>query len=151
MSTVSEKPRVIAVNRKAPLNFKAFGISAEGWSIYEQDDRSVKLGKIDLNKISFETRFTSGPIQERLNRLATLDVTCLDVKILETILENRSLIPESWEALECIHFEGTTLINPNGWYMVMRLCYDNKLGRWHTYSCSLDEWSNPYPSAVLRH
>ncbi|MEK7182253.1 MAG: hypothetical protein AAB679_00640, partial [Patescibacteria group bacterium] len=74
--------QIIQIDRSQPFDPAKF-ISA-GWSIEEQDERSLALTEVDLSKVVFETTLEKNEKnikgEERLERLKEKNVVRLDAK-----------------------------------------------------------------------
>ena len=126
----------LLIDRTQPFNPSTF--IGEGWSIEEEDERSLALTEVDLNEIRFETMLKRGETsitgEEKLKRLKTSGNIRLDAKIFYTLWENKNLIPESWKekvngSIRFIYFDGTVLCSPRGSRYVLCLCWVG--GGWH--------------------
>lgn len=146
---------MLQIDRSTPFNHAAF--LGNGWSIVEQDERSLALPEIDLNKISFETTLRPGEVsikgEEKLRRLKEAGHIRLDAQVLQTLWENQHLIPESWKEktggnTTYIFFDGTILQRPDGdRYVLYLYWYD---GEWHWHCRWLgSDWFAMNPSACL--
>ena len=148
-------PKVIPIGRTSAFDPVAF--IGEGWSIVEQDERSLKLSEVDLTKVNFETmlkdRESSVVGEEKLKRLIESGYIRLDAKVFQTLWENQHLIPESWKQktngnTTYIFFNGTFLRDSYGRRCVLYLCWDG--GEWD-WGCRWldDEFDAFSPSLVL--
>jgi len=148
---------LLSIDRTKPFN-PAFFIIGTGWSIDEEDQRSLSLTKVDLTKVRLETMLKSNENvitggEEKLERLKEAGYIRLDAKILWTLWENQSLIPESWKEkingnVCFIYFDGTVLLSSDGFRYVLCLYWDG--GEW-VWGCTLLDcnWDIHFPSAVL--
>jgi hypothetical protein len=153
---------ILQIDRSTPFDPVAF--LGDGWSIVEQDERSLALTEVDLSKINFETTLKDGERSvvgwEKFKRLKNAGYIRLDAKVFQTLLENQHLIPESWKEefklmegfsmadVFRIYFDGTVLRDPSGDRYVIYMYWDD--GRWNTRLAWFgDEWSDITPSAVL--
>ncbi len=149
------EPKIVSIDRSAAFGPVAF-IGA-GWSVVEQDERSLTLTEIDPTKVQFKVTLKNSESsvvgEEKLKRLIASGEIRLDAKILQTLWENQYLIPESWKQLTngnttFIYFDGTVLQDSSGDRYV--LCLYWNAGRWHWYYLWLGyEWHANHPSAVL--
>lgn len=149
------EPKVIPIDRTSAFDPVAF--IGEGWSIVEEDERSLKLGEVDLTKVNFETmlkeRESSVVGEEKLKRLKDAGHIRLDAKVFQTLWENQHLIPASWKEptngnTTYVFFDGTILRRSDGRRCVLCLYWDD--GEWHWYYLWLDNWWRANdPSAVL--
>ncbi len=108
-------------------------------SIEEQDERSLALSEVDLNKIRLETVLREGETritgEEILERLKAGGNILLDVGLLKALWWNKSRIPKSWKErrldgnIRYIYFYGTILRSPGGSRCVPCL-YWGVDGRW---------------------
>jgi len=148
-------PKVIPIGRTSAFDPVAF--IGEGWSIVEQDERSLKLSEVDLTKVNFETmlkdRESSVVGEEKLKRLIESGYIRLDAKVFQTLWENQHLLPESWKQktngnTTYIFFDGTTLRDSGGDRCVLYLCWHG--GEWDWDCLWLDdEFVASSPSLVL--
>lgn len=146
---------MIQIDRTAPFDPVTF--IGEGWSIVEQDERSLKLTEVDLSKVQFETMLKHGETsvvgEEKLKRLIASGNIRLDAKVFQTLWENQHLIPEAWKQLTngnttYVFFDGTILQDSDGHRFVMYLFWYG--GEWSWYFFWLgSKWRAFYPSAVL--
>jgi hypothetical protein len=147
--------RIITIDRTSAFDPVAFlGV---GWSIVEQDERSLKLTEVDLTKVSFKTMLKDGEEtvvgEEKLKRLIASGGIRLDAKVLETLWENQHLIPESWKQstngnTTYIFFDGTILRHSSGRRYVLSLCWGGGLWDWR-YDWLDRKWGANDPSVVL--
>jgi len=117
-------------------------IIGKGWSIMEQDERSLSLTEIDLNKVSLETYLKTGEKfikgEEKLRREKQDKQIRLDAGILLTLWVKQDSIPESWKEkvngkTKYIFFDGTILQRSDGRRYVLCLCWVNNKWRWSCY------------------
>jgi hypothetical protein len=149
------EPKVIPIDRTSAFDPVAF--IGEGWSIVEEDERSLALGEVDLTKVNFETmlkeRESSVVGEEKLKRLKDAGHIRLDAKVFQTLWENQHLIPASWKEptngnTTYVFFDGTILRDSRGNRYVLYLCWFD--GEWDwDYIWLGREWSARDPSAVL--
>lgn len=149
------EPEIVKIDRSQP--FDPVGFIGKGWSIREEDARSLALTELDLTKVQFKTmlredeRVVKG--EKKLQRLKESGYIRLDARIFQTLWENQYLIPEKWKEktegyTTFIYFDGTVLRSPRGRRYVLSLCWDD--GRWGwRYRWLEDGWVVDYPSAVL--
>lgn len=148
--------KIIPIDRSKP--FKPTEFIGKGWTVIEEDKRSLALTEVDLSKIYLKTCLKKDEFQikgkERLKRLKKAGYIRLDAKIFQTLLENKHLIPETLKEkidgnIPLIFFDGTILRSPNGTRYVLSLYWDGAQwdwpGRWFV-SCGCHVI---YPSAVL--
>ena len=149
------EPKIVKIDRSQPFGPVKF--LGEGWSIAEQDERSLALTEIDLAKVWLETTLRDGETrvrgEEKLRRLKEAGHIRLDVRVFQTLWENQALIPESWKQktngeTTYICFDGTVLRNPRGYRYGLSLYWDD--GQWHwNYDWLEYGWHVNIPSAVL--
>lgn len=142
---------VLTINRSKPFDPAKF--IGKGWTIEEQDERSLALTQVTLADITLQTTLKesdNGRVQgeEKLRRLKAESLIRLDAGIFQALWENKSLIPESWKIKNAVYFDGTVLRNPNGYRYVLYLYWDGDRWRWHCNWLDND-WGAGYPSAVL--
>lgn len=158
----------IPINRSTPFDPAEF--LGQGWSIWkgpaagdglsgdeEQDERSLALTEVDLSQIRFETclkdREDAVKGEEKLKRLKESGHIRLDVKIFQTLWNNKYLIPANWKEkingnTRFIFFDGTTLRGPDGYRYVLCLYFSGGGWRWFCFWLG-DVWGSSSPSAVL--
>ena len=142
---------IITVNRSRTFNPAKF--IGRGWTIEEEDERSLALTQVDLSAILLETTLKpsdNGRVQgeEKLRRLKASGHIRLDAMVLQTLWENKHLIPESWKTKNAVYFDGTVLRRPFGSRCV--LCLSWYGDEWNWYYDWLDhDWNAENPSAVL--
>ena len=148
-------PKIIQIDRSN--KFSPVEFLGKGWTIEEEDKRSLKLTEVDLTKIRFETclKVGEGYItgEEKLKRLKSAGHIRLDVQIFLTLWKNQHLIPDKWKEktngnTTYFYFDGTVLRGPGGNRYV--LCLGWSGGRWG-WGCFwlVGDWSVDGPSAVL--
>ena len=137
--------------------FDPVALLGKGWSIEEQDERSLALNEIDLSKVSFETCLKQGEAsitgEKKLKRLKTSGHIRLDARFFLALWKNQKLIPESWKektngSTTEIFFDGTVLRRPVGYRDVLYLFWRGGQWRWGYYwlDCGRAAY---YPSVVL--
>lgn len=135
LQDLSVDPNMLSIDRSKPFDPVAF--IGKGWSIAEQDERSLALPEIDLSQVCFETMLHEGESsiggEEKLKRLKTSGHIRLDAKVLQTLWENQRLIPESWKKptnsnTTFIFFDGTVLRDPDGDRCVLCLSWTTVSG-----------------------
>ncbi len=124
---------LICIDRTTPFDPSAF--MGKGWSIEEQDERSLRITELDLNKVTFETMLRSGEVsiqsEEKIRRLKEVGHIRLDAKVLQTLWEEESLIPENWKTSDGgILFGGTILRNSDGDRCVLCLRWNGRVWDW---------------------
>ncbi len=150
---------VITIDRSIP--FDAITFLGKGWSIVEQDERALALSKVDLSQVTlmepedvFEAQITG---EEYLNILKRFGALRLDAKVLQTLWENKHLIPEIWKQTrlnwKAICADGTVLLDPNGRRCVLCMYWHSFESKWilndhpleyrRSFSCE------EYPSVLL--
>lgn len=149
------EPKVIPIDRSTKFDPTKF--IGEGWSIVEEDERSLNITEVDMSKVSFEAMLEQGETyvigEEKLKRLKEHGGIRLDAKVFQTLWENQHLIPASWNEptngnATYIFFDGTVLRDPFGGRCV--LCLYWRGGEWDWDCRWLDDlWSAGRPSAVL--
>ena len=149
------EPRIISIDRTAP--FDSVKWLDQGWTIEEQDKRSLSLEQVDLANVRLEHMLKKDESwikgDERLKRLKKAGYIRLDAKVFQTFWENQALIPESWKEktngnTTLIFFDGTILRGPGGNRDVLCLCWHD--GRWvWDYRWLEYDWHVNNPSAVF--
>lgn len=149
------KGSLVTIDRTSAFDPVAF--IGNGWSIVEEDKRSLKLTEVDLTKVSFKTtlkgRENTVVGNEKLKRLIASGDIRLDAKVLQTLWENQHLIPEAWKQptngnTTYVFFDGTVLQHSGGNRYVLCLCWDDGEWRWD-YGWLGVGWHADDPSAVL--
>ena len=151
--------KVVKIDRSQPFNPTEF-MEEKGWTIKEQDKRSLAFTDLDLTKVQFKTMFKDGESSitgdEKLSRLKAAGHIRLDAKVFQTLWENKKLIPESWKKkidgkVHYIFFDGTILRSPYGDRCVLSLCWRRRYGgMWcWAYRWLISDWDHGSPSAVL--
>ena len=145
----------IPINRSRAFNPAEF--IGKGWTIVEQDERSLVLTEVDLTKVCFKDCLQKGETavngEEKLKRLKQAGHIRLDAKIFQTLWENQFLIPESWKEkidgkTHFIFFDGTVFRGPNDNRYIF--CLDWGGGEWWWGCLWLgDVWFVNNSSAVL--
>jgi ethanolamine utilization protein EutQ (cupin superfamily) len=152
---IVDGPRVISIDRTEPFDPAKF--IGDGWTIEEQDERSLALTEVDLTEAAFETTLKKGEKtvggEEKLKRLKEDGRIRLDAGIFRTLWENQHLIPEKWKEqtngnTTFIYFDGTVLRDSGGSRYVLCLCWSG--GGWNWYYDWLGgDWDARSPSVVL--
>lgn len=149
------EPKVIPIDRSTAFNPAEF--IGKGWTIEEQDERSLALTEVDLTVIRFETMLKDGETringEEKLRRLKKAGHIRLDAKVFQTLWENQHLIPERWKEktnnnTTYIFFDGSVLRGPVGDRDVLFLYWGGGGWDW-VYGWLGNDWSASDPSAVL--
>lgn len=123
---------LIKIDRSIPLDlFELFG--EKGWSMVEQDDRSLALNEIDLEKIDFRRTLNNDEAyitgEEAVSRLKKTDCVRLDAKVFQEFYKNKHLIPYDLRGFG-IHFDGTIFIAPNGHRCSLALFWNGNTWIW---------------------
>ena len=148
---------ILQIDRTSAFDPVAF--VGEGWSIVEEDERSLALAEIDLTKINFEVTLKEGEGtidgEEKLKRLKDAGHIRLDAKVLQTLWENQHLIPVSWKEPTngktiYVFFDGTILWDRlSGGCFVLYLFWNEGESEWNWYYDPLDGDYATDPSPVL--
>lgn len=129
---------------------RADGTGLEGE--LDQDERSLALDELDLNKVRFESTLEKGEKvvrgEERLLRLKAKPLIRLDPGWLTELLADTSKIPEHWKKMEHIPFDGQILRDPHGRRYVLSLYWHGKAWYWDIH-WFYNDFSADNPSAVL--
>ena len=132
---IVDGPKIIQIDRSK--SFDPVTFIGEGWSIEEQDEKSLVLTEVDLSKVVFETTLEKNEKsikgENKLKRLKEKSCIRLDAKIFQMLWENQHLIPENWKEktngnTTYIFFDGTVLRNSVGIRYVLYLYGDG--GEW---------------------
>jgi hypothetical protein len=132
---------ILKIDRSAPFNPVTF--LGEGWKVTEQDQGSLMLTEVDVQKIELV----------KYNASEEFPQIRLDAKVLQVLWENQHFIPESWKKEEFgyvtrVYFEGTELQHEEVGLGNLFLYWSN--GEWH-FSCSHHaRCSHCTPAAILR-
>lgn len=126
----------------------------QGWSIAEEDERSLALTEVDLSKVSFEMMLKTNEKliggEERLNRLKNAGYIRLDAQVFQVLWQNQGLIPESWKIDGGIFFDGTVVCDFYGDRYVLCLSWDDVEDKWCWHYFWLGEdWHTERLSACL--
>lgn len=151
MSSTAVVSNLLQIDRTIPFSPVVF--IDTGWSIAEQDNRSLAFNQVDLNKVTFETMLRSHQVwirgEEKLRRLKEAGHIRLDARVFQVLWENQGLIPEDWKTKGAIFFDGTVLRDSCGNRYVLVLIWRDDSWRWFC-NCLYDGgWFARYPSACL--
>jgi len=146
--------RIVTIDRTKP--FDPVNLLGLGWTVDEQDERSLALDQVDLAKIQLEHMLKKNETlirgEKRLRRLKKAGHVRLDAKVFQTLWEDQKLIPESWKekinGIRYIVFDGTILRYPHGPRCVLYLDWDDGRWRWDYHWLEYG-WGVRSPSAVL--
>ena len=148
---------MIQIDRSKTFDPVAF--IGKGWSIVEQDDRSLALTQIELGKIDLDHMLKKGEThikgEDKLQRMKGDERIRLDAMVFQTLWENQSIIPVLWKEKRSgnttyIFFDGTILWSPRGRRCVLCLLWFDD-GWWCWDYVWLDgEWREGDHSALLR-
>ncbi|MBI5421137.1 MAG: hypothetical protein HZA35_02380 [Parcubacteria group bacterium] len=158
---------ILTIDRSQPFNSEPF--FDNWWSFWkgpidgnglegdeEQDQRSLTITELDLNKIRLVTMFngkTRMSGEESLVLLKASGVIRLDAKVFKTLLENQSHIPKEWwkktnGLTTSIFFDGTVFRGSRGTCWTLCLCLSGGECGWGYggigYSRSVDDLSAVY-------
>lgn len=127
MSAVASASGMLYIDRSIPFDSAAF----KGLLIAKQDTRTLTLTMVDLNKVILicprQSWLADG---DKSRRSVTSNELRLDARVLQTALENVSLIPDDWKTKGYIHFDGSLLHHPGDPQLcVMYLFWF--AGKWH--------------------
>ena len=149
------EPKIIPIDRTR--SFDLVKLLGQGWTIEEQDERSLTLTQVNLANVRLEHMLKKGEDritgEEKLKRLKKAGQIRLDIKVFQILWENKAWIPEAWKQktndnTTFVFFVGTVLRYPNGNRGVLCLYWHD--GQWHWGDSSLNSgWSACGPSAVL--
>ncbi len=137
--------------------FNPAEVLGRGWSIAEEDEKSLAVTEIDLNTVRLEHMLQPGEEwikgEEKLTRLKDAGFVRFDARIFETLWENKHLIPERWKEdtnrqTTFIFFDGTVLRDPDGDRCVLCLYWRGSRWSWNCLWLG-DGWGVRGPSAVL--
>jgi hypothetical protein len=148
---ISETFRLPPANESRIINlcgpFKIGPTFADkGWTLGEQDARSVELKFVNVGQICFDSfALTSGPVVQGINgkirrqRLMRSNYIPLDARIVRQFGSDMSLIPDSWRIPRNnfgkfgqfhITFDGTLLIDPDGDPFVFFIEWSKEENEW---------------------
>lgn len=154
-SSGNGEPKIVSIDRTVPFDPVEF--LGQGWTIDEQDERSLVLTQVDLTKVQLEHMLKKGENritgEEKLKRLKKANSIRLDAKVFQTLWENQALIPEAWKQktngnTTFVFFDGTILRYPGGDRYVLCLYWIGGRWRWYYFWLGID-WHADNPSAVL--
>jgi hypothetical protein len=141
---------IVKIDRSIPFDVTSF--LGDGWVVEEEDEWSLRLTEIHLNRVVFKTmlepseKFITG--EKRLSRLKCLEYVRLDANILKTLLENSSLIPESFKDKI---FDGTVVSGGAGRERFVFCLDHNEEEGWHYHRVGLSQVLRADdPSAILQ-
>lgn len=149
------EPKIISIDRTVPFSPAEF--LDQGWTIDEQDERSLALTQVDFGKVRLEHMLKRGESlikgEKKLKRLKKAGHIRLDAKVFQTLWENQALIPESWKEktygnTTFIFFDGTILRRPSGRRYVLSLYWNDGQWDWHRNGLEY-HWNIYYPSVIL--
>lgn len=140
---------ILSIDRSRPFNPAEF--IGKGWSIVEQDERSLAITELDPAKISLVSMLNECEMrvqgEEKLRRLKASGHIRLDAKVFLAFWENKDRIPESWKG-KYVYFDGTVLQSPDGRRCILYLYWSGVEWSW-CYCWLEDDWNAVNPSAVL--
>jgi len=163
--------RILVIDRSQPFDPVKF--SGRYWGIVEEDERSLALTEVDLAKVCLVHMLRDGETfvrgDEALRRLRETGYIRLDAKVLQTLLENQELIPESWKErvdghVRSIYFGGTELHDRSyhesteflrewlamaDWHYILSLCWSDGQWEWHGCCLKSNHWGPITTYAVL--
>lgn len=133
--THTEMSNIINVDRSKIFDITSFACLDRDWNKPEEDDRSLALTQIDLDRVKLLSMLNEGEksisSEERLKRLVNAGHIRLDALVLQTLLREDWRIPNSWKVtrhivnlldhtrphiihdVTSIFFDGTILSRPN--------------------------------------
>jgi hypothetical protein len=123
---------IIKIDRSQIFNPTTF--IRPGWTIAEQDERSLALTQVDLSLVSLKStlmpdeRFVIKG-EERLRRVKAMKCIRLDAMAAQVIYENQSRIPEEWKGF-MISFDGTILCDSDGIRRTLCLYWYHSEWKW---------------------
>ncbi len=151
----AKKSTIISIDRTTPFDPVKF--LGRGWTIDEQDERSLALAQVNLANVRLKHMLKPGETmikgEAKLERLQEADCIRLDAKVFQTLWENQASIPESWKEkingnTIFVFFDGTIFRDPSGDRCVLRLSWN--VSRWYwNYHWLENDWRVGDPSAVL--
>lgn len=145
----------LLVDRSQKFDVKKY--LGNGWTVVEEDERSLNLSEIDFTKIEFVDMLKDGETsiqgEEKLKRLKRDGRIRLDAKIFQALWENQELIPSSWKEpingnTRYIFFDGTVLRFSDGNRYVLCLCWGGGECYWRCVWLDFG-WHANHPSVVL--
>ena len=131
------EPRIIPIDRS--VSFDPVKLLGQGWTVDEQDERSLSLNQVDLTRVRLEHMLEKDESwikgEEKLKRLKKAGNIRLDAKVFQTLWENKALIPASWEKktkgyTTFILFDGTILRYSGGYRYVLALYWVDDRWNW---------------------
>ena len=143
---------VIAIDRTTPFEPMTFLVDNSylskelakslNFSLVVEDEKSLSLTEVDLSKVTFESGFNDGETRisddKRIERLLAQGKTLLDMKVFQTLWENKHLIPKAWEDFDggdggSIDFYGTVLSEEITGRRVICMFFSE--GEWRSILC----------------
>lgn len=111
-------PKTIFIDRDAP--FKPESFIGNGWFVVRKDESLFLITELLLTKGNYvEVQCNEIKGEQRLDFVQRMKANHLDALILETLWNDKSLIPEDWKKyLNGIAFYGTVLVRDNGRYIL---------------------------------
>lgn len=146
----------LRIDRSQPID--PVKLLRPGWTIAEQDERSLALKEVDLSQVRLVQTLNPGERcvqgEAKIQRLRSAGYILLDAKIFQTLWKNQRLIPKSWRQKTGRHatwifFDGTVLASEKeDARCVLFLYWKGK--RWYRGCFWLESgWEAHWPSAVL--
>lgn len=143
------EPKIFPINRDQPFDSEKF--LGRGWTINEQDERSLYITQLDLNEVRLEHMLRKDEDvikgEEKLRRLKEAGHIRLDAGIFQAFRKNQVLIPRSWIG-NFVYFDGTILRSPTGNRCVLFLFWRDGQWDWGYFWLEQD-WTTGSSSAVL--
>lgn len=151
--------QTITIDRSKPFDPVAF--FGENYKIVEQDERSLSITRLNLNRVQFadmrEPNEAVVPGEKKLERLKKARYIRLDLGMFQALWENKELIPRRWKkktdgwSMTYIYFDGTVLFDEKqNCRFVVGMVWDYEQKRWYQmHSALANPWENHMLSAVV--
>jgi len=127
----------------------------KGWTCREQDQRSIALTEIDIEKVCLRSVFCKGELfidgQTYLGRIRLSSRVSLDIAFFKMFWQNKQMIPEIWKRNGIIiTFAGTVLYNSLGVPSILTMWWCDIEDKWFCDLCWLGrEFTAKHLSVVL--
>ena len=99
---------ILQIDRSVPFSCVSLPFLHEGWKIFEQDQRSLRLTEVNLDEIVID------PKEARVDRFNNM---YLDTGILMALRKNQHMVPDAWKKKingqeVIVFFKGTVIQSP---------------------------------------
>ena len=119
-----------------------------GWKVVEhRQDGQIEFDPNKLELYLSEEQKNGRTIVGHELRKHLAEMPVMNANVLDHLLANPQLIPESWKKIGCIFFWGTVYRDSDGSLCVRCLCWGDGQWRW-SYNWLADGWDAQNPAAV---